>query len=202
MPRRRIVPVPVRRALRRLRSGLSRPALVLAALGLGLLIALNLAVRAAGGDVHALSLGRVRERALALGLLALHGVRCAEGDAAPEQALREAARRHHVSPRLVLSVARTESSLIHTRISSTGAMGLMQLMPETAAELGVTDPFDPGQSADAGVRYLAQLLALYGGDTRRAVAAYNAGLGRVPVRGQLRLPAETRVYVGRVLAGL
>jgi soluble lytic murein transglycosylase-like protein len=200
--RRRIVPVALRRTLRRLRARLSRPALLLGALCLALLASLNLAVRNAGGDVHALSLGRVRERAVAVGLLALHAVRCSEANAIPEPALRAAARRHGVSARLVLAVARTESSLVHTRISSTGAMGLMQLMPDTAFELGVTDPYDVAQSSDAGVRYLAQLLALYGGDTRRAVAAYNAGLGRVPVRGQLRLPAETRVYVGRVLAGL
>jgi soluble lytic murein transglycosylase-like protein len=174
------------------------------AVAIALLLSINLGVRRLGGDVHALSVSRVRERALALGLLALHSLRCRAHDQEqePTLALRRAAQRHGISPRLALAVARTESSLIHTRISGTGAMGLMQLMPDTAAELGVEDPFDTVQSADGGVRYLAQLLALYAGDTRRALAAYNAGLGRVPARGQLRLPQETRGYVGRVLSGL
>ena len=176
--------------------------LLLFGAGLGLVLATNLAVRAQGGDVHPLALTRLRERGRALGLLALHGLRCRDDATSPERALRAAAQRHGVSARLVLSLARTESSLIHTRISGTGAMGLMQLMPETARELGVDDPFDVAQSADAGVRYLDQLLGVYAGDTRRAVAAYNAGLGRVPLRGRLQLPHETRVYVGRVLAGL
>jgi soluble lytic murein transglycosylase-like protein len=79
-------------------------------------------------------------------------------------------------------------------------MGLMQLMPNTAQELGVLDPFDVRENADAGVRYLKQLMTTYRGDLRRAVAAYNAGAGRVPLRGPLLLPAETRTYVSRVVA--
>lgn len=188
--------------MRRLRSHLSRRALIGLSVAIALWLGVNASVRALGGDVHLLSLSRLRERGQALVLLALHGLRCRQSDADVVTLLREAARRHAVPARLVLSVARAESSLIHTRISGTGAMGLMQLMPDTAIELGVSDPFDSAQSADGGARYLAQLLALYAGDTRRAVAAYNVGLGRVPARGQLALPRETRVYVARVLAGL
>jgi hypothetical protein len=202
VPRRPRSALAVRRAWRRLRSHLSRRALLGLGLGVALWLGINAGVRALGGDVHPLSLSRLRERGQALVLLAMHTLRCRAPLDNVVSLLREAARHHGVPVRLVLSVARAESSLIHTRISGTGAMGLMQLMPDTAFELGVTDPFDAAQSADGGARYLAQLLALYAGDTRRAVAAYNVGLGRVPVRGQLALPRETRVYVARVLAGL
>lgn len=205
-----IVPSRLRRlANRRLRSwfrtGLrwSRsPRVILAALlGLALLVSVNSGVRAFGGDVHWWSLGRFGERALALALLGVHGLGCDDDERDPREALREAAHRYGVPVRLVLAVARIESSLVHTRISRTGAMGLMQLMPETARELGVDDPFDVRESADAGVRYLSQLLAVYRGNARKAVAAYNAGMGRVPVKGRARLPRETRIYVNRVFAG-
>ena len=181
-----------------------RPRFVLAAvLALAALVAMNLIVRSLGGDVHALSLGRVGDRAQALALLAVHGIGCPGAPHDPQAAVREAALQHGVPPRLALAVARTESSFVHTRISSTGAMGLMQLMPDTARELGVRDPFDVRDNAQGGVRYLAQLLSLYRGDARKAVAAYNAGMGRVPVRGVSgSLPAETRVYVGRVFSAL
>lgn len=182
-----------------------RPRVLLAALvSLGLLVSLNLAVRASGGDVHPLSLRRLPERALALSFLLAHRVHCSgsEEDFPAQQLVQDAAQRHGVSTRLALAVARTESDFVHTRISGTGAMGLMQLMPDTARELGVHDPFDARENADAGVRYLAQLVAMYRGDLRRAVAAYNAGMGRVPLSGPSSLPRETRSYVGRVLSSL
>jgi soluble lytic murein transglycosylase-like protein len=81
-------------------------------------------------------------------------------------------------------------------------MGLMQLMPGTAAMLGVDDAFDPAQNAEAGTRYLAQLLRRYRGDRVRVLAAYNAGPGRVPLHGAIELPAETRSYVRHVLGGV
>jgi soluble lytic murein transglycosylase-like protein len=117
-------------------------------------------------------------------------------------ALRAAANRHGVPYRLALSLARTESALVHRRISGTGAMGVMQLMPDTARELGVADPFAVGENVDAGVRYLKQLLAIYRGNVRRALAAYNAGPGRIARRGPLTMPSETRTYVARILARL
>jgi len=195
------------RAARTIVAGLLRPALrptalLAAGLSLAALVAINLTVRSLGGDVHALSLGRVSDRVQAVLLLGAHAIGCSGEVAEPQAAVRTAALRHGISPRLALAVARTESSFVHTRISSTGAMGLMQLMPETARELGVSDPFDVQDNAEGGVRYLAQLLAMYRGDARRAVAAYNAGMGRVPVRGLASLPAETRTYVGRVFSRL
>jgi soluble lytic murein transglycosylase-like protein len=78
----------------------------------------------------------------------------------------------------------------------------MQLMPGTAKELGVNDPFDLAENADGGVRYLRQLLSQYRGNVRRALAAYNAGPGRIPHRGPLTMPDETRSYVARILAGM
>jgi soluble lytic murein transglycosylase-like protein len=149
--------------------------------------------------VHPLSLSRLGDRADALKHYALHRVLCrCDDDVQP--VLRDAALRHGVPYRLVLSVARTESSLIHTRVSGTGAMGLMQLMPETARGLGVSDPFSVEQNVDGGVRYLKQLLTSYRGNVRRALAAYNAGPGRIARRGALHMPAETRAYVSRVLS--
>lgn len=184
-------------------SCLVRPSSVLAGLlSLAVLVSVNLAVRSLGGDVHPLSVSRIGERAQALLLLATHALGCGGEPVDAQAAVRAAARQHGVSARLALAVARTESSLVHTRISSTGAMGLMQLMPATARELGVSDPFDVEQNAQGGVRYLAQLLALYKGDARKAVAAYNAGMARVPLRGAAALPLETQLYVSRVFAGL
>lgn len=172
-------------------------------LGVGLLIvlAINSAVRARGGAVSLLSLSHLRERAHALALYGAHRASCScEQDVAA--ALRSAALRHGVPYRLVLSLARTESSLVHTRISGVGAMGIMQLMPATARELALADPFELEQNVDGGVRYLKQLLTTYRGNFRRTLAAYNAGPGRVPRRGPLALSAETESYVVRILREL
>ncbi len=167
------------------------------------IMGLNALIRAQGGSVNLLSMSRLGDRAEALSLLALHGLRCKHDPAGLPLLVRATARAHGVSENLVLAMVRVESDFVHTRVSSTGAMGLMQLMPATAAELGVRDPFDPQQNLDGGVRYLKELLSRYRGDVRRAVAAYNAGAGRVPRNGPLAtLPAETRTYVSRVVSGL
>jgi soluble lytic murein transglycosylase-like protein len=176
---------------------------LLAALGLTALVATNLAVRRLGGDVGLLTATRFGDRLAALGMLASHWVTEDDHELDVQSVLREAARRHGVPVKLVLAVAEVESALVHTRVSGTGAMGLMQLMPATARELGVRDPFDVRDNADGGARYLKQLLASYRGNVQRAVAAYNAGPARVPARGALlRLPGETRVYLARVVARL
>ena len=167
-----------------------------------LLLSLNLTVRALGGEVHPLSLSRVPERAAALGFWLVHQLRAEDASLSPQSLVQAAAQRHGVSVRLALAVARTESGFVPTRISGTGAMGLMQLMPATARALGVSDPFDARDNAEGGVRYLAQLLSMYRGDTRRAVAAYNVGMARVPRRGPHALPLETRTYLGRVFSAL
>jgi soluble lytic murein transglycosylase-like protein len=110
-----------------------------------------------------------------------------------------AARRHGLSPGLVKAVALAESGLDPTAVSPAGAQGLMQLMPATAQELGLTEPFDPAQNLDAGCRYLKRLLTKYEGNLKTALAAYNWGQGNLVRRGRKALPPETRSFVGRVL---
>lgn len=115
-----------------------------------------------------------------------------------ERIINQAASDHGVEPGLIRSVIRTESAFDPRAVSPVGAQGLMQLMPGTAAELGVTDPFDPEQNIMAGTRYLRQLLDRYNGDLDRALAAYNWGMGNVDRHGLDRLPEETRNYLARV----
>jgi soluble lytic murein transglycosylase-like protein len=111
----------------------------------------------------------------------------------------QAARRHGLDPALVLAVVSVESGFRPAAVSPKGAQGLMQLMPRTAASLGVEDAFDPEQNVDAGVRHLETLVRLYGGDLTRALAAYNAGQGAVARHGGVPPYRETRAYVRRVL---
>ena len=91
--------------------------------------------------------------------------------------------RHGLAPALVLAVASVESGFQPKAVSPKGAQGLMQLMPATAASLGVSDAFDPETNLEGGSRYLAELIALYGGDLTKALAAYNAGPGAVKRHG-------------------
>jgi hypothetical protein len=110
-----------------------------------------------------------------------------------------AARRHGLDPELVVAVVGVESAFRPEAVSPKGAQGLMQLMPATAASLGVEDAFDPEENLDGGVRHLGTLLSLYGGDLERALAAYNAGEGAVERHGGVPPYRETREYVKRVL---
>ncbi len=112
----------------------------------------------------------------------------------------EAAARHGVEPCLAHAVVAYESAYSPNAISTTGAMGLMALMPETAEALGIRDPFDPAENVDGGVRHLRDLLAAVGGDVERGVAAYNAGLP--PILASAGVPPfrETRDYVAHVSA--
>jgi soluble lytic murein transglycosylase-like protein len=110
-----------------------------------------------------------------------------------------AAQRHGIDPELVLAVVSVESAFRPEAVSPKGAQGLMQLMPRTAASLGVEDAFDPEQNLDGGTRHLGSLLALYGGDVERALAAYNAGEGAVARHGGIPPFRETREYVRKVL---
>jgi transglycosylase-like protein with SLT domain len=111
----------------------------------------------------------------------------------------QAATREALDPTLLRGVMEQESAFRPCAVSSKGAMGLMQLMPATAAEFGVRDPFDPGQSVDAGARFLKQLLQNYGGDVSLALGAYNAGPGKVNEVGGIPPIPETVDYVRRVM---
>jgi transglycosylase-like protein with SLT domain/uncharacterized protein DUF4124 len=112
--------------------------------------------------------------------------------------IRAAAERYGVDTRLVEAVVQAESAGNPTAVSPKGARGLMQLMPERAALLGVRDSFDPHQNVDGGVRHLRDLLQNFGGDVTLALAAYNAGEGAVRSYGGIPPFAETREYVRRV----
>ncbi|ANS75141.1 hypothetical protein AWM70_11450 [Paenibacillus yonginensis] len=120
----------------------------------------------------------------------------------------EASRKYGVPEALIKAVIDTESSFRPHVESSAGAKGLMQLMDGTARGLGVSDPFDPAQNIDGGVRYLSYQLKRYGGEIKTALAAYNAGPGKVNGLGVSndaelmdklhQLPVETQQYIGKI----
>lgn len=112
-----------------------------------------------------------------------------------------AAQRHRLDPALLDAVIGRESGFRPDAVSSAGAVGLMQLMPDTARELGVTDPFDPAQNVEGGAKYLRSLLDRYGGRLDLALAAYNAGPGAVDRFGGIPPYAETQRYVAGIMAG-
>ena len=115
-----------------------------------------------------------------------------------DSAIEQAAARHNVDPNLVRAVVKVESNFNPNALSRKGAMGLMQLMPSTARQLKVENPFDPEQNVDAGVRHLKQLLESYGGDIKLTLAAYNAGAGAVARSSGVPHFAETQNYVRRI----
>lgn len=113
----------------------------------------------------------------------------------------QAGARYGVSAQLLAAVARTESGLDPNAVSSAGAQGLMQLMPQTATGLGVSNPFDPAQAVDGAARLLRSHLDRFG-STELALAAYNAGAGAVSRHGGIPPYAETQHYVRRVMEQL
>jgi hypothetical protein len=112
--------------------------------------------------------------------------------------IERAALRHGVPPALVKAVVKTESNFQRHAVSSKGAQGLMQLMPATADDLGVEDPFSAEENVRGGTRYLRAMIDRYG-DWEQALAAYNAGPGAVDQYGGIPPYRETREYVERVL---
>ncbi len=112
--------------------------------------------------------------------------------------IREVSARYRVDPSLVRAVIETESNWNSQAVSRKGALGLMQLVPGTAQQLGVNNAFDPKQNLDGGVHYLHDLLERYNGDLDKALAAYNAGPGAVDRAGGVPRIRETRNYVQKV----
>jgi soluble lytic murein transglycosylase-like protein len=116
-----------------------------------------------------------------------------------DETIRAAAAREGLDDGLLRAVIRQESAFDPCAVSPKGAMGLMQLMPSTAADLGVADPFDANENVSAGARFLRTLLDRYKGDLPLALGAYNAGPGRVDAFGTIPPIPETIDYVRRIL---
>jgi Transglycosylase SLT domain len=107
--------------------------------------------------------------------------------------------RHHLDPDLINSVIRAESGFNPHAVSPKGARGLMQLMPQTASQLGISNSFDPSANVEGGTRYLSELLKRYNFDLIKALAAYNAGPHRVEQYRGVPPYYETRAYVARIV---
>lgn len=119
-----------------------------------------------------------------------------------DKLVQENSQQQGVQPDLIRAVIAQESGGRPCAVSWKGAQGLMQLMPATAGQFGVTDPFDPRQSVEAGTKLLKQLLTKYNNDVSLTLAAYNAGEGRVDKDGGVPQIAETQNYVSDIQSKL
>jgi len=113
--------------------------------------------------------------------------------------IRRAAFAQELDPLLIKAIIQTESGFNQYAVSAQGALGLMQLMPQTAQNMRVRDPFDAAQNINAGTRYFKLLLDNYQGDLTRSLAAYNAGPSRISKYGPIPKIPETRAYVRKVI---
>jgi soluble lytic murein transglycosylase len=116
-----------------------------------------------------------------------------------ERYIEAAARKHGISSALIKAVIKAESDFNPLAVSKSGACGLMQLMPETAKDLGVVDPFDVRQNIFGGTRYLKKLLVQFKGSLPLALAAYNAGPTKVQANNSIPQIPETKKFVSRVM---
>ena len=116
-----------------------------------------------------------------------------------ERAVHDAAQAYNIEPNLIHAVIRQESAGYPCAVSAKGAMGLMQLMPDTAAEMGAAEPFDVSQNITAGTRFLAELMQRYNGDLNRVLGAYNAGPATVDRIGAAPLYPETTNYIRSIM---
>ena len=123
-------------------------------------------------------------------------------DSAVTPVIDGAAKTHGLQPNLIRAVIEQESGFRPCAVSPAGAEGLMQLMPDTAEELGVADPFDATQNIEAGAKYLKDLIDRYKGDLAQALGAYNAGPGATDQAGGIPDIPETRDYVDAILKKL
>lgn len=154
--------------------------------------------RAADGTLHISAATVSAGPSAANTAIATAGVGVSPRAANYEALIVEHARANRLNPQLVRAVIQAESAFNPRAVSPVGAMGLMQLMPGTARELGVVDPFDPEDNIRGGTKYLRSLLDRFDGEVELALAAYNAGPGAVERYNGVPPYRETRNYVARI----
>ncbi|CCL33515.1 TPA: lytic transglycosylase domain-containing protein [Clostridioides difficile] len=122
-----------------------------------------------------------------------------------ENAIEQASKKYNVDSNLIKAIIKVESDFNPNTVSSAGAKGLMQLMPENCRDLGVTDPFNIEQNIDAGTRHIKEYIDMFGGSIEMGLMAYNGGPGRMKSRGVesifdlYKMPKETQNYIPKVM---